>query len=282
MEAKAHGRSRISARAGARADPLGWPGERRRAREGCSVPPASPAGPRTHVFEGHPASPPGRCRSARPAPPRRAGPPPAGPGHRRQRRLRNEPGARRLAGAAGGDHHRAVAALSGTAQLRDLLHRLWATLGGAPDLGAGERRGPAGGGGALGRGGLRRAAGRRSFRISSTGSGGRAAVPDRCRRGSSTRRRPPVAEGRRWAIRTTDLDVMGHVNNAAHWEAVEDELARRLPGRIPVAAECEYRSRSTSDTRFGWYRRSTRVAPALAGQRRRGSRLGAGQPPSPP
>ncbi|MGP8159823.1 MAG: acyl-[acyl-carrier-protein] thioesterase [Candidatus Dormibacteria bacterium] len=52
---------------------------------------------------------------------------------------------------------------------------------------------------------------------------------------------PPVAEGRRWAIRTTDLDVMGHVNNAVHWEAVEDELARRLPGRIPVAAECEYR-----------------------------------------
>ena len=54
---------------------------------------------------------------------------------------------------------------------------------------------------------------------------------------------PPPAdrESRPWELRTTDLDVLGHVNNAGHWEAVEDELARRLPGRIPVAAECEYR-----------------------------------------
>ena len=48
-------------------------------------------------------------------------------------------------------------------------------------------------------------------------------------------------EGRPWPIRATDIDVLGHVNNATHWEAVEDELARRLPGRIPVAAECEFR-----------------------------------------
>jgi acyl-ACP thioesterase len=51
---------------------------------------------------------------------------------------------------------------------------------------------------------------------------------------------PPEAGGRPWALRSTDLDVLGHVNNACHWEAVEDELARVLPGRIPVAAECEY------------------------------------------
>jgi acyl-ACP thioesterase len=55
---------------------------------------------------------------------------------------------------------------------------------------------------------------------------------------------PPPPAGvasRPWAIRATDLDVVGHVNNAAYWQAVEDELARCLPGRIPVAAECEHR-----------------------------------------
>jgi len=52
---------------------------------------------------------------------------------------------------------------------------------------------------------------------------------------------PPHAEGRPWAIRSTDLDVLGHVNNAAYWEAVEDELNRRLPDRVPVATECEHR-----------------------------------------
>ena len=52
---------------------------------------------------------------------------------------------------------------------------------------------------------------------------------------------PPGAASRPWTIRATDLDVVGHVNNAAYWEAVEDELVRCLPGRIPVAAECEHR-----------------------------------------
>ena len=52
---------------------------------------------------------------------------------------------------------------------------------------------------------------------------------------------PPGAASRPWTIRATDLDVVGHVNNAAYWQAVEDELARCLPGRIPVAAECEHR-----------------------------------------
>jgi acyl-ACP thioesterase len=42
-------------------------------------------------------------------------------------------------------------------------------------------------------------------------------------------------------VRSTDLDVMGHVNNAVHWQAVEDQVARSLPGRVPIAAECEYR-----------------------------------------
>jgi acyl-ACP thioesterase len=52
---------------------------------------------------------------------------------------------------------------------------------------------------------------------------------------------PAGAASRPWPIRATDLDVVGHVNNAAYWEAVEDELARCLPGRIPMTAECEHR-----------------------------------------
>jgi len=54
-------------------------------------------------------------------------------------------------------------------------------------------------------------------------------------------RAPEAQQGRPWMLRAADLDVLGHVNNARHWEAVEDELSRRLPGHIPVTAECEYR-----------------------------------------
>ena len=51
--------------------------------------------------------------------------------------------------------------------------------------------------------------------------------------------RPSAAtDDRRWLLRTTDLDVLGHVNNAATWEAVEDECARR--GIVPGRAELEY------------------------------------------
>ena len=51
-------------------------------------------------------------------------------------------------------------------------------------------------------------------------------------------RPPDGADVRPWPVRATDLDVLGHVNNAATWEAVEDECARRsiVPGR----AELEY------------------------------------------
>jgi acyl-ACP thioesterase len=44
-----------------------------------------------------------------------------------------------------------------------------------------------------------------------------------------------------WPLRATDLDVVGHVNNAAYWAPVEEELARR--GRPPVErAEIEFRA----------------------------------------
>lgn len=45
-------------------------------------------------------------------------------------------------------------------------------------------------------------------------------------------------DARPWPLRSTDVDGLAHVNNAATWEAVEDELARR--GLRPVVAELEY------------------------------------------
>ena len=48
----------------------------------------------------------------------------------------------------------------------------------------------------------------------------------------------PDATDRPWALRATDLDVLGHVNNAATWQAVEDEAARR--GLVPGRAVLEY------------------------------------------
>ena len=45
-----------------------------------------------------------------------------------------------------------------------------------------------------------------------------------------------------WPLRVTDVDVLGHVNNAASWAAVEDELARRCPGAVPARAEIEFRA----------------------------------------
>lgn len=50
---------------------------------------------------------------------------------------------------------------------------------------------------------------------------------------------PPAGVARRpWPLRATDLDGLGHVNNAATWAAVEDELARRRV--VPILAELEY------------------------------------------
>lgn len=50
---------------------------------------------------------------------------------------------------------------------------------------------------------------------------------------------PRNAEERRWPVRATDIDVLGHMNNAAYWAAVEEEVVRR--GVEPVAAVIEYR-----------------------------------------
>jgi acyl-ACP thioesterase len=54
--------------------------------------------------------------------------------------------------------------------------------------------------------------------------------------GDSTGASLSGAEHRQWAIRYSDLDTLGHVNNAAHWCAVEDVLA----GRPVKQAEIEF------------------------------------------
>lgn len=66
------------------------------------------------------------------------------------------------------------------------------------------------------------------------GDGGRE-VAARLRHGAP----PEDACGRPWAVRFTDLDMLNHVNNAAAWEAVEDECARCSV--VPLAVELEHR-----------------------------------------
>jgi acyl-ACP thioesterase len=51
-----------------------------------------------------------------------------------------------------------------------------------------------------------------------------------------------IAATRRWPTRFVDFDVMGHMNNAAYWCAVEEELARRRDLRAPLRAEVEFRA----------------------------------------
>lgn len=51
----------------------------------------------------------------------------------------------------------------------------------------------------------------------------------------------PEAVARPWPLRVTDVDVVGHVNNAAYWHAIEDELWRRGRPRVRTA-EIEFRT----------------------------------------
>ncbi|MGD0082956.1 MAG: acyl-ACP thioesterase domain-containing protein [Acidimicrobiales bacterium] len=47
-----------------------------------------------------------------------------------------------------------------------------------------------------------------------------------------------LAEARNWPLRSSDLDVWGHVNNAISWAAIEDELS--LLDWLPLRAEVEH------------------------------------------
>ena len=54
----------------------------------------------------------------------------------------------------------------------------------------------------------------------------------------------PCADARRtdWPLRVSDVDVLGHVNNAAYWHAVEHRLQGRTPDlRRPARALLDYR-----------------------------------------
>jgi acyl-ACP thioesterase len=53
---------------------------------------------------------------------------------------------------------------------------------------------------------------------------------------------PAGAQRERWPLRTTDVDLHGHVNNAVHWQAVEGLLPRfGVDPREPARAELDYR-----------------------------------------
>jgi acyl-ACP thioesterase len=53
---------------------------------------------------------------------------------------------------------------------------------------------------------------------------------------------PPAGAGReRWPLRATDIDIIGHVNNAAYWAAVEELIARRPTLRV-ARADIEFRA----------------------------------------
>ena len=61
---------------------------------------------------------------------------------------------------------------------------------------------------------------------------------------------PPDGERRPWALRFTDFDLLGHVNNAATWAMVEDVLVTRTHLRPPYRAELEYRLAIERDDRI--------------------------------
>jgi acyl-ACP thioesterase len=53
---------------------------------------------------------------------------------------------------------------------------------------------------------------------------------------------PADAERRPWALRATDVDRHGHVNNAVYWQAVEELLPTLgVDPREPLRAELDYR-----------------------------------------
>jgi len=52
---------------------------------------------------------------------------------------------------------------------------------------------------------------------------------------------PPGLDPEPWPLRFSDFDALGHVNNAVHWQVVEEHLARRRDLRAPLRAEVEYR-----------------------------------------
>lgn len=48
---------------------------------------------------------------------------------------------------------------------------------------------------------------------------------------------PDAFDGERWSFRATDIDRLGHVNNAAYWVPLEERWADRLRGFVRAALE---------------------------------------------
>lgn len=53
---------------------------------------------------------------------------------------------------------------------------------------------------------------------------------------------PGPLEGFDWPLRFSDFDVLGHVNNAAAWQIVEEALSGRRDLRAPLRAEVQHRT----------------------------------------
>jgi len=66
----------------------------------------------------------------------------------------------------------------------------------------------------------------------------------------------PLPGGFAWPLRFSDFDLLGHVNNAACWQIVEEALARRRDLRAPLRAEVQHRTA---------IERGDQVAVAMAG-----------------
>jgi acyl-ACP thioesterase len=61
---------------------------------------------------------------------------------------------------------------------------------------------------------------------------------------ANLRHPPRPVDGHRaqpWPLRAVDIDVLGHVNNAAYWAPIEEELTRREMPRV-TRAEFEFRA----------------------------------------
>ncbi len=52
---------------------------------------------------------------------------------------------------------------------------------------------------------------------------------------------PPDGARLDWQVRRSDLDLLGHVNNARYWSAVEEVLSQRSIAAEPVVATIEFR-----------------------------------------
>jgi acyl-ACP thioesterase len=62
------------------------------------------------------------------------------------------------------------------------------------------------------------------------------------------RERPDATESRHpWPLRFSDMDALGHMNNAAYWEAVEEWLGAHREVRAPFTAVLEHLAPITAE-----------------------------------